>query len=308
MNIALVADEAAGIQMLRVLEALDHPIVAVLARAPGPVGSASSVWTGAQQHGHRPWPVEHVQDGDFAGVLRQLDVDVLLNVHSLLVIAPPVLEAPRHGCFNLHPGPLPRYAGLNAVSWAIYQGEATHGVTVHRMVPRLDAGPIAYQRTFPIGPADSALTVSATCVRLGVDLMRQLVEDCARDPASVPAIEQDPRQRTFFGRGAPAEGRLRWKQPAVRVLDFIRACDYVPLPSPWGHPRARYRGQEIGIVKAAATLTPAQEPPGAIGAADGPGLRVACGDDWIVISRVQVGGRYAPAADVLEPGGRLDDG
>ena len=55
-----------------------------------------------------------------------------------------VLEAPRIGSFNLHPGPLPEYAGLNAPSWAIYHGEQEHRVTLHWLDAGIDTGPIAY--------------------------------------------------------------------------------------------------------------------------------------------------------------------
>jgi len=58
-----------------------------------------------------------------------------------------VLGVPARGAWNLHPGPLPRYAGLNAPSWAIYRGEQRHGVTVHRMDRGIDTGDIAYQET-----------------------------------------------------------------------------------------------------------------------------------------------------------------
>ena len=73
--------------------------------------------------------------------MREQGVDLLLNVHSLYLIARrTVVAAPRIGSFNLHPGPLPEYAGLNTPSWAIYNGEREHGVTVHWMEPGVDTG------------------------------------------------------------------------------------------------------------------------------------------------------------------------
>ena len=67
-----------------------------------------------------------------------------MNVHSLFLIHP-WSSAPTIGSFNLHPGPLPEYAGLNVPSWAIYEGEKrSHGVTVHWMDEGVDTGPIAW--------------------------------------------------------------------------------------------------------------------------------------------------------------------
>jgi len=68
-------------------------------------------------------------------------VDLLLNIHSLYVTAREILQTPKIGCFNLHPFPLLRYAGLNPVCWALYDGETTHGVTLHGMTAEIDAGP-----------------------------------------------------------------------------------------------------------------------------------------------------------------------
>ena len=70
-------------------------------------------------------------------------MDLILNVHSLHLIRKEILDLPRLGSFNFHPGPLPRYAGLNSVCWALYRGETKHGVTLRSwwriMTPGLSA-------------------------------------------------------------------------------------------------------------------------------------------------------------------------
>jgi hypothetical protein len=69
--------------------------------------------------------------------------------------------------FDLHPGPLPRYAGLNSVSWAIYRGEKEHGVTLHKLAPEIDAGPIIFQESVSIGRKETGLSLTAKCVNAG---------------------------------------------------------------------------------------------------------------------------------------------
>jgi UDP-4-amino-4-deoxy-L-arabinose formyltransferase/UDP-glucuronic acid dehydrogenase (UDP-4-keto-hexauronic acid decarboxylating) len=128
-------------------------------------------------------------------------VDLLLNVHSLYVLPEPLLRVPALGAWNLHPGPLPRYAGLNAPSWAIYRGEQRHGVSVHRMEAGIDTGDIAYQESFPIAAADTGLSVALRCAQVGVALLHRLLEDAAA--GSIPRLAQDAAQRTYFGRGVP---------------------------------------------------------------------------------------------------------
>jgi methionyl-tRNA formyltransferase len=107
------------------------------------------------------------------------DVDLLLNVHSLHIIHPAVLAATQIGDFNLHPGPLPHYAGLNVVSWSIYRGETQHGVTIHKMEDVVDTEAIAYQEMFDLNEDDSGLRVSSTCTRVGLKLIDSLLDAAA---------------------------------------------------------------------------------------------------------------------------------
>lgn len=139
-----------------------------------------------------------ISDPTFASELRRRDVDVLLNVHSLHLIDPDVLAAPRIGSFSLHPGPLPEYAGLNVPSWAIYRGVAKHGVTLHWVAPRVDAGPIAFEASFSITPQDTGISVSAKCVQYVLPLVSKLLTLLTNDPDELEDfdIETVPQRRT----------------------------------------------------------------------------------------------------------------
>jgi methionyl-tRNA formyltransferase len=235
-------------------------------------------------------------------------VDVLLNVHSLWLIDPGVLDAPRIGAFNLHPAPLPEYAGLNGPSWAIYNGEPRHAVTVHWMAPGIDTGPIAYRQEIVTDDSDTGLTLSAKCVRAGVPLLLELLDAAARDPATIPRLPQDPARRHYYGKGVPEEGRLRWDRSADRIVRFVRACDYSPLASPWGHPRAMLDGRPIGVVTAFRTWRASSAPPGTVGDVAASAALVAAADEWVAVSRLAIDGHAVRAADILEEGARLEDG
>src|SRR5262245_55559847 len=126
LKVVLIGEESAGAQTPKLLAQSGHRVVGVLSAPPQRARARATVWQLAEQMGYRTWPAELVKDQTCAEVLRAEQVELLLNVHSLYLIAPEVLQAPRYGSFNLHPGPLPRYAGLNAVSWAIYRGETSH--------------------------------------------------------------------------------------------------------------------------------------------------------------------------------------
>ena len=305
MNVLLVGGESAGLQTLKAITATPHTLVGVLPSQSKNGFAGATVEGLARKLGVPTWSATCVRDPQFASVVAAAQVDVLLNVHSLYLIDAAVLQAPRLGCFNLHPGPLPECAGLNAPSWAIQRGEQMHGVTVHWMAPGIDTGPLAYSERFPIDDADTGLSVALRCIRLGVRLVETLLHTAATDAAAIPRIPQDLCKRRYFGAGPPDNGRLTWSASARQVRDFVRAADYRPFPSPWGHPQTRANGGELAVVAASCTGRSTKEAPGTIGVRSERGVEVACSDEWLLVRDVQEAGRYQPAAAVLRSGERL---
>jgi methionyl-tRNA formyltransferase len=291
--------------MLKALAKSEHRIVAVMASSSK---EGATVWSTAQQMGLPTWEAKLVKDPAFADRIREADIDLLLNVHSLFLIHGDVVAAPRLGSYNLHPGPLPRYAGLNTVSWAIYRGETDYGVTLHKMEPGIDTGTIAYQARFPIEENETALSLYSKCIREGIELLKQLLDAAARGFDAIPRIEQDFSQREYFNKKAPDECRVRWSRPAREIANLVRACDYFPFPSPWGHPRASLNGRELHIIKTRLTGRACEAAPGSIGEREGASVELACGDEWLWCDSVMREGRAVAAAEALQGAERLDDG
>ena len=307
MNVLLVAEESAGIQTLRMLARTGHRIVGVLT-APPTRGGGATVASVAETLDVPVLPSKRVKDPELAGWMREQEVDLLLNVHSLYLIHGDVVAAPRIGAFNLHPGPLPRMAGLNCPSWAVYEGEPRHAVTLHWMEAGIDTGDIAYEAAFDLSEKDTGLSVSVRCVREGMPLVAQLLEDAARGRDAIPRKRQDTSLRRYYGREAPDGGRIVWSRPARELVGLVRASDYSPFPSPWGQPRASLDARPVAVTRAARTGEPAADAPGAVADAPDGAVRVAAGDEWVLVERVQLNGKPVAAAEVLRPGMRLGDG
>lgn len=308
LRVLLAAEESAGVRVLKALDGSPHEVVAVLT-TPDEAGRGAGVDGLARSLGLDVLPASLVRDPGLADRVRAWEVDLLLNVHSLFVVHGEVVAAPRLGSFNLHPGPLPEYAGLNVTSWAILNGERRHAVTVHRMEAGIDTGAIAYDAPVEITAADTGVSLGLKCIRAGVPLIERLLADAEKDAGSIPALPQDLARRRVYPRGVPEECSLDWARPARRIVDLVRACDYDPFPSPWGRPRSRAAGSELEILKASATGAPAGEPPGTVGRTDGDGALVAAADEWVLVQRAApAGGAAAEAAQLLRPGMSLEPG
>jgi UDP-4-amino-4-deoxy-L-arabinose formyltransferase/UDP-glucuronic acid dehydrogenase (UDP-4-keto-hexauronic acid decarboxylating) len=304
LRVLLVGAEGAAVQVLEGLAGMDHEIVAVAAEVARGTGAALGRRADAMG-----LPVlearDRVTDPAFADWIREREVDVLLNVHSLSIVHDEVTRAPRIGSFNLHPGPLPAYAGMNVVTWAIARGETSHGVTLHWMDARVDTGAVAYAATFPVGPDDTALTVFTRCIREGVGLVFRLLDDAARDPAAIPRVPQVGERTLYLRRQVPEDGRVRWDRPARAVHDLVRACDFGPFPSPCGHPVTRAAAGTVGVLGSVRTGVSSDVPPGTVGEPGDGVAMVATADEWLGIRGVVVDGGRRAATEVLRPGERL---
>jgi methionyl-tRNA formyltransferase len=305
MRFALAAEESVGIRAAEAIVASPHALVAVLTKGTRRTSLSGSLVDVADRAGAAVWPSNLVSVPETADRLRTSRIDVLLNVYSLVRVCEAVIAAPVVGAFNLHPGILPDVAGRNPISAALWRGDREHGVTLHHMVADFDAGPIAYQSTFEIDETISAGWLSARCAAVGIELVEALLRDLAESDASIPRRAQDLRKRAYFPPEMPQGGKIDWTLSAKRIIDFVRAYDFTPFPSPWGHPTTTSDGAVVGLVRANRTGRATREPAGTVGAVGSSGIDVAAGDEWVSVSRVVTDGRTFAAAKILRPGARL---
>jgi methionyl-tRNA formyltransferase len=292
LKVLLTANESAGVQALRLIHGSGHQIIGVVTEMDPPDQSNSeSVRSLAQSLGLTVYPATVLKDASFANKLHDENVDLLLNVHLLRIIHPDILDVPAIGAFNVHPGHLPSYSGLNAPSWSIFNREETHHVTLHHMTPELDAGPIAYSELFEIKPDDTAFTVSMKCVKAGSGLILNLLRDAVYRPDEIPEIPQDrSKRRLYMKEDVPNGGVIPWHKDAEQIEAFVRACDYGPFPSPWGHPVSKVDRDCVEILNVSLTGEPMSEQPGFVRNHKRV-VSVACGNEWLQINKCRVGGK-----------------
>jgi methionyl-tRNA formyltransferase len=308
LRILLIGEESAGAQALNVVSRSGHHVIAVMTTPADSAPHNASLATAARRLGYEVWPTRLVKEPDLAHRIRAVGVDLILNVHSRYILDEAILQSARIGAFNLHPGPLPEYAGLNCVSWALYRGRTSYAVTLHWMVPEIDAGDIAYQHVFPIEKQDTPVFLTHKCVKFGVSLILKLIDVASQDPNAIPKERQDMTRREYFGKQIPESGRLSWTRRAGEIVNFVRACDYAPFLSPWGLPRAAWGERELCIAKADRTHEKCDGPPGLVGRCDRSGALIASADEWVSVRQLKIDGVYVKPHSVLKPGLTLQNG
>jgi methionyl-tRNA formyltransferase len=128
---------------------------------------------------------------------------------------------------NVHYAPLPQYRGRATVNWALINGESHAAISIHVLVPALDAGNILFQKRVPIGPDT---TTSDLYVTLN-DLQRAALADTvALHLGGYAGEPQDETAATFACTRLPRDGQIDWSQSTDEIFALIRALDG-PYPS-----------------------------------------------------------------------------
>ncbi len=142
------------------------------------------------------------------------------------ILRPVVLELPKYGCINVHASLLPRWRGAAPIQAAILNGDETTGITIMRLDPGIDTGPMLSQRSLSISPEDTAGTLATKLSVLGADLLLETLPSYLS--GKLGPIPQDGSLAKYAPMIKKEDGLLDFSLPAV-VLDLkIRA--YNPWP------------------------------------------------------------------------------
>ncbi|WP_283772466.1 formyltransferase family protein, partial [Bradyrhizobium sp. sBnM-33] len=164
-------------------------------------------------------------------LLNTEPVDWIFSVANPFMLPADVFGRVRRGAFNYHDGPLPRYAGTHATSWALLAQETEYAVTWHRIDDGVDTGDLVVQRQLLIAPTDTALTLNLKCYEAAVEGFRELLTGLAN--GELNTCPQALVDRSYFSRRRrpDAAGCLRWDRSAQDLSAITRALDFGPYHS-----------------------------------------------------------------------------
>ena len=223
---------------------------------------------------------------DLLASAGELPVDYLFSIANLSVIPARILALPRLGAINFHDGPLPRYAGLHATTWAIQNQERSHGVTWHEMTEIVDAGAVLRQCVFALAPDETAFTLNRKCFKAGIDTFEELVKGLGE--GTLHALPQNLAARTYFAKHTrpAAQACIDWTLPAGKMAAFVRSLDFGPYPNPLEIPKVIGGGQVLLVPELEVLPARSESPAGTVVEVIGDSVRVATSTDQVVIRRL----------------------
>ena len=302
LRIAFFGSPALAVQSLDALLARPDlcEVVLVVAQPDKPAGCGRklrrpAVASRADEAGLALEQPSRVRSGAFPELVESLALDVLVVVAYGRILTTRLLEAPAHGCINLHASLLPAYRGAGPIQWCLINGDRQTGVTTMWMEEGLDTGPILLQEATAIEPGETAAGLGERLAALGATVLVRTLEQL-RD-GTLRARPQPRDGVSLAPLLSAADGAIDWRCSATEIDGRVRGV------SPWPGARCGYRGGVLKVLAAHPAEDSGSSPRAAAGqvvALSNDGVRVSCGEGELVLTRVQPLGRKAQdVADFL---------
>lgn len=274
MRIVFMGTPESAVPSLRRLIDDGHEIAAVWTQPDKPAGRGkklhqSPVKAFAVEHNlaiHQP---QKIRNDEAKQLFVSHNADVAVVVAYGKILPREFLNAPKHGCVNVHFSLLPKYRGAAPVNWAVVNGEEQTGVTTMQVVEELDAGPILLQKATKIGERETAPELMSRLADMGAELISETV-------ANLDKIEPKPQinsEASFAPILKREDGLIDWSLDAFALEHRVRGFQ------PWPATHTTFKSHRL-IVWAAVPewIEQLQFTPGQIIEAIRDRLIVACGD------------------------------
>lgn len=283
MRIGIAATPDVALPTLDWLLESPHDLICVFTKPDRPAGRGRQIKPGivaqwAQEHSvslHQPANAQ-----ELAPLIRGLDLVITIGYGEIL--PKEVLEIPRFGFLNLHFSLLPAWRGAAPVQRSLLHGDTRTGITVFRLDPGMDTGPVYIQRDYHISPRANAADVLRDLAFLGPEAMNAAI--CAIAAGDMPT-PQSSSGVTKAPKISKEEARIDWNRSSIEIDRQIRA--FTPEPGAW----TQLRDNAVGI---------------SLAQPDSSHERIQRGGISLVSNRVLVGCSDGSALELLDvkPSGR----
>lgn len=310
MKIVYMGTPDFAVNPLHALAEAGYEVAGVVTQPDKPKGRGKSmlptpVKEEALKHGFPVYQPVKVRDPEFLQVLEKLDPDIIVVAAFGQIIPKSILELPKYGCINIHASLLPKYRGAAPIQQAVIDGEKESGVTIMRMGTGLDTGDMISKIVVPIAKDETGGTLFDKLAEAGAKL---LVETLPHIFDGTAVYEKQPEESPtpYAGMITKQMGLINFGKSAAELERLVRGLN------PWPSAFTFWNGKtlkvwESFVVKSEETGAEKSEP-GTVVKTDKKGIYVACGEDVLVLSQVQLEGKKRMDADAFLRGCHIETG
>jgi methionyl-tRNA formyltransferase len=307
MKVGFAGTPGFAAQLLRALIDDRIPVELALTQPDRPRGrgqrlAPSPVKELARQHAipvHQPSSLATIEA---RALLLAHELDVLVVAAYGLLLPPPILGWPTHGCVNVHSSLLPRWRGAAPIQRALLAGDTETGITLMQMDAGLDTGPMLDVVRVPIEARETAATLEHKLCQAGTSALLSYLHDLAGG-APRAATSQPAKGATYASKIDRSEAEIDWRAPAAKIDRQVRAFDPVPgAATVWD-------GERVKVWRATPSANPLPvDVPGTVLDVDQDAITVACGEGALEIGELQPAGGRRMSAAMFAAGRRLRAG
>jgi len=296
MRIVFAGTPDFAVPTLQALLDSSNQVCAVYTQPDRPSGrgrklTASPVKELANRHGIPVYQPENFKQAVDIEQLRVLNADLMVVVAYGLILPQTVLDIPHHGCINVHGSLLPRWRGAAPIHRALMAGDSKTGITIMKVVKKLDAGDMLYKDECPISANDTSSSLHDKLAQMGASGLVNVVAQI--EQGSVVAEPQDETLVTYAHKLEKSESTLDWKQSAQQLDRQIRGLNAWPVA------QTLFRGEVLRVWLSTVVDRRCDLEPGTIDCSEH-ALDVATGDGVLRLLEVQLpGGKRIAGKDFL---------
>ncbi|WGG47470.1 methionyl-tRNA formyltransferase [Rossellomorea sp. DA94] len=209
-----------------------YDVIAVVTQPDRPVGrkrilTPPPVKVAAEKHGIPVYQPEKIKNEDELNQVLDLKPDLIVTAAFGQILPNALLEAPKHGCINVHASLLPELRGGAPIHYSILQGKEKTGITIMYMVEKLDAGDIISQVEVEIEERDHVGTLhdklSAAGAKLLIDTIPPLLK------GEISPVKQDDSKATFARNIKREQEKIDWTRDGEEIYNHIRGLHPWPV-------------------------------------------------------------------------------
>jgi methionyl-tRNA formyltransferase len=291
MNIIFFGSSNFAVPSLKALLSGGHRISCVLTQPDRQKGrglqiAETAVKKIAKDTGLNIYQPQRVNTDEVIKFLKYLSPDLFVVVAYGQILSQEILDIPKIFSINAHASLLPKYRGAAPINWAIINGDNKTGITIIKMIDKMDAGPIILQKTLDINENDTSVTLEEKLSSLAAQLVLDAIKSIENKDYHLTA--QDETKVSLAPKLKKEDGQINWGKSGQDICNLIRGM------LPWPGAFTYYNGKLLKIYRASVcpfARLPVCPLPGEIIKVSGEGIVVATRRDNLIIKELQIEGK-----------------
>ena len=255
----------------------------------------------AEELGIKVAQPEDVNDSIFLEEFEKLNPHIIVTVAYGGYLKKKIRKIPKFGCINLHPSLLPLYRGSAPINYALFNNDTKTGITIFKIIAKMDAGPIILQSETEILPEDNFTSLSR---KLSIQGAKDIIKVLQlSELGKLQYLKQDNDFATFSNKIFKKDMLIDWNKPASDIRNLIRGLAEYPAAT------ATFRGKRIKIIEVELKEKISNLPSGTIlEVKKNIGILVSGNKKDILIKKVQPAGKKIMSAHAFNLGARINIG